>query len=352
MSALPRCVALPPCPRRSRASACRSRAAARAMPAGPLLGVAWQSVLRRPSREPPRVLLLAPARERAYPLAAHRAAAAAEPQPQDEVAAVTPAPSDAPVGGLKPRIGARTLFFALMCWLTVGLRAVPVYCVAFAVAFPAYLLCANALRFERNAQARDKPTYPLLIGARCVGRDCASRDAPCSPPGTRSADKTFPLFVAEVPLPAWFKRYVLSFALATVLLPLLTIIAAPVLLGAAAGAAVQRATGPPLFLLLAQLFMEATTEAASRDWAALVRILNPIGFNAFRLYPLFQWVASSAGLAAGAVAAADAPLHARAFVLCVAVLAGVNACLWLYNLFVFLLLTALPHYLDASRFAT
>jgi hypothetical protein len=156
---------------------------------------------------------------------------------------------------------------------------------------------------------------------------------------------------AEVPLPRWFRRYVLSFAVATVLLPLATIIAAPFALGRLPGAAVQRAAAPALFLLLAQLLMESTTEAAPRRWAALVRILNPIGFNAMRLWPLCDWLLKSVVLA-GVGLDAVAPPGARLFLQWAALLAAVNCALWLYNLLGFLLPVALPNYLDERRFAT
>ncbi len=152
-------------------------------------------------------------------------------------------------------------------------------------------------------------------------------------------------------MPAWFKTYVTSFAVATVLLPLLTVSVAPLLLGAQAGALVQRAAAPPLFLLMAQLFMETTTESSPRHWAALVRILNPIGFNAFRLLPLTDWLISGATIALAA-SNAGVPLGGRLFTAWAALLAAVNLALWIYNLFGFLLLKALPLYLDAQRFAT
>jgi hypothetical protein len=152
-------------------------------------------------------------------------------------------------------------------------------------------------------------------------------------------------------LPRWFKTYVLSFAVLTILLPLATIMAAPLLLGAAAGAEAQRAAAPPLFLLLAQLFMESTTEASARDWAAVVRILNPIGFNTFRLAPLCAWVSSAAGFASVALTSNSVGAAPRAFALWFALLSVVNLALWLYNLFGFLLLKALPLYFDEQRFA-
>lgn len=154
-----------------------------------------------------------------------------------------------------------------------------------------------------------------------------------------------------MPLPGWFKTYVTSFAVATLLLPLLTVVVAPLLLGGEAGALVQRAAAPPLFLLLAQLAMESTTESCPRAWAALIRILNPIGFNAFRLLPLTDWLITAATIALAA-ANAGVPLAARLFTLWGALLAAANLLLWIYNLFGFLLLKALPLYLDAERFAT
>jgi hypothetical protein len=131
--------------------------------------------------------------------------------------------------------------------------------------------------------------------------------------------------------------------------PLLTLIAAPLVLGALPGRMVHSFMAAPLFLLLAQLFMESTTEAAPRDWAALVRILNPLGFNAFRLLPLAEWVSAAATLAQ---LAGDAPLGARLFVYWALLLGVVNAALWVGNLFGFLTLVALPKYLDERRFAT
>ncbi len=154
-----------------------------------------------------------------------------------------------------------------------------------------------------------------------------------------------------MPLPRWFRRYVLSFALVTVLLPLATMIAAPFALGRLPGAAVQRAAAPALFLLFAQLSMESTTEAAPRRWAALVRILNPIGFNAMRLLPLCDWLLESI-LIARVGLDATTPLGPRLFVLWAALLAAVNCGLWAWNLLGFLLPVALPKYLDERRFAT
>ena len=88
-------------------------------------------------------------------------------------------------------------------------------------------------------------------------------------------------------------------------------------------------------------------------WAAVLRIINPIGFNAFRLISLSEWLAAAAAAATAALAPsalAASPAEA-AFCAWGLVLAALNLGLWVYNLFGFLLLQALPLYFDPARFA-
>ena len=73
----------------------------------------------------------------------------------------------------------------------------------------------------------------------------------------------------------------------------------------------------------------------------VLRILVPIGFNAYRLKPLCRWV----HLASMISPEAD---H-RAWYYAAFALSVVNLALWSYNLFVFLLLRVLPIYFDKIK---
>ena len=73
----------------------------------------------------------------------------------------------------------------------------------------------------------------------------------------------------------------------------------------------------------------------------VLRILVPIGFNAYRLKPLCRWVylASMISPEAGHQA-----WYYAAFALSI-----INLAMWSYNLFVFLLLRVLPLYFDKIK---
>lgn len=169
---------------------------------------------------------------------------------------------------------------------------VPVKDVAFSMIFPAYLIMANALRFQFNAPARRKEIKLMLL--------------------------------KEEILP-WCSRYMITFATLGLILPFGLVLLGPSDVGVAAA--------PHLFLLLVQVFMERVTHHVR--YHNLIRILVPIGFNAFRMNSLFTWVH---------VAYKDLSVdywHQWGFGL-----AAANLLAWSYNLLVFLLLRMTPPYLD------
>ena len=87
--------------------------------------------------------------------------------------------------------------------------------------------------------------------------------------------------------------------------------------------------------------MESITKG--RTWAAIPRLLVPIGFNTWRLGSLHLWVMEAWKGQGLDMAAGVAGKFGVA-------LAVVNAVLWTYNIFYFLLLWTLPQYLDERQF--
>jgi hypothetical protein len=164
----------------------------------------------------------------------------------------------------------------------------------FSIIFPVYLLIANALRFQFNGPARRKEINLLLL--------------------------------KEEMLP-WFSNYIIIFATIGLIVPFGLVLLGP--------SDVSAAAAPHLFLLLAQITMEGVTN--HECYHNLIRILVPIGFNAYRMSSLFTWVA---------VAFNDLSIdywYQWGFGL-----AAVNLLAWSYNLFVFLLLRMTPHYTSKS----
>ena len=171
---------------------------------------------------------------------------------------------------------------------------IPVKDIAFSIIFPVYLIIANAFRFQFNAPARkrgDQLGFLLKEGRR-----------------------------------PWFDRYVRTFATLGLLLPFGLVVLGPSDVGMAAA--------PHLFLLLVQVLMEKVTNNVC--YHNLIRILVPIGFNAYRMNSLFTWVH---------VAYRDLSADYLAYQ-CGFVVAVVNLLAWSYNLLVFLLLRMTPPYLD------
>ena len=249
--------------------------------------------------------------------------------------------------GLAPRADAGMLI--VLALLIARTHRLPLADLAFAIAFPAYLMTANALRFDGNKI--EQRFQPLLREGR--GR--------------------------------WFKRYVASYALFGLALPTPFVFFAP--------RAVAVAAAPHLFLTAIQVRVShsapRTTRHASRvpcvaraatdrkrawrprpvhspsipaptawqcamegltthsRFAPLLRLAVPIGFNTYRLGTLGAWCAAAAATAG---ATRGAPAWALAWAWGALALAVGNLLLWSYNLFVFLLLRVAPQYLDPVQF--
>lgn len=214
------------------------------------------------------------------------------------------------------------VFVAVAAWL-LSTSAISKRDIAFAVAFPAWAWLANTLRFRGNAA-----------------------DAKESLRGRRAHHS----LLLTTPHPRWFKPYMQCYALMSWMAPFATLLYCR---AGFAGLSMQNvdavfsAAGPCVFLLIAQILMEWASGQKQADgtcaWASLIRIVIPIGFNAYRMLPLGEWVE---------VAVALASVQRSTFTAWFAFLAVCNFLMWAYNLFVFLLLQALPQYLDAARFAT
>ena len=207
--------------------------------------------------------------------------------------------------GLAPK-GDAGLLLALAFFVGRTHR-LPIADLAFAAAYPLYLMLANVVRFDR-----------------CLERS--------------RAEQRFQPLLREGRGP-WFKRYVLSYALVSLALPLPFVFLAP--------RAVAAAAAPHLFLTAMQCAVESLT--AHQRFAPLLRLLVPIGFNTYRLGTLRDWclaAVSTARITSGG----GAPLWAWAWAGGGLALAVANAMLWSYNLFVFLLLRVAPQYLDPLRF--
>ena len=180
----------------------------------------------------------------------------------------------------------------------------------FAVAYPCYMALTNEWRFGGNVVGVHREFVPLL-------REGSG---------------------------PWFMRYVKSFALVSLLLPLPIVFGC---FGLGVPLSVSRAAAPHHLLVLTQCACESLTRSPSV--AALVRLLIPIGFGAYRMGSLVTWAraATATAIAAGAAAPAVRAWHGVGLCLALA-----NLLMWSYNLFVFLLWRTLPQYLDRREFPT
>ena len=198
--------------------------------------------------------------------------------------------------GLAP--GTRPAILLGIAFFVARAQPLPVADLAFAAAFPAYLLLANYLRFDLG---NDKRFKPLLREGRG----------------------------------AWLKRYVLTTTLLGLMLPLPLVFLGP--------RSIALAAAPHLFLTAIQCAFEGLT--AHSRFAAVLRVAVPIGFNAYRLGTLRTWCAA----AATTVGAGTLPVLWAWSALALAL---ANSVLWSYNLFIFLLLRVVPQYFDAGEFPT
>lgn len=187
-----------------------------------------------------------------------------------------------------------TVIAGIACYFPVSTADI-----AFSILFSAYLVLANILRFQRNAPAlkNEKEINLFLL----------------------KEDNVLP----------WFTYYIMTFASAGILLPIATLILGP--------EDVKNAAAPHLFLLLSQINMEGVTNDVR--YHNVIRLLVPIGFNAYRMSALVKWVN---------VARNTTATIAGFWYYWGLGLAVVNLVLWAYNLFVFLLLRATPAYFDPA----
>ena len=172
--------------------------------------------------------------------------------------------------------------------------AVPTMDIAFSILFSAYLVMANIHRFQYNTPAREKDINLSLL----------------------KEDNKFP----------WFTVYMLIFTTAGRLAPTVTLILGP--------SEVKNAVAPHLFLLLSQITMEGVSNDVR--YYNLIRLLVPIGFNAYRISSLLEWVS---------MAWSSTALKGFWYYWLLG-LAITNLVLWTYNLFIVLLLRVTPAYLD------
>jgi hypothetical protein len=199
--------------------------------------------------------------------------------------------------------------------VAIGLsRPIPKADVAFSTCFPLYLAIANRFRFDRNAPtiAAKREYLPLLREG--VG--------------------------------PWFIRYLNFFGMIAIVLPILFQLAAP--------RYISDAAAPHLYLTVCQVAMELLTKGGK--FHALLQLLNPIGFNTYRIWTLCVWASTSMSsflTAKDSVAGLGSNMFAGKMIIWEALnlsLALVNLVAWTYNLFVFLLLRTLPQYFDKTEF--
>jgi len=198
-----------------------------------------------------------------------------------------------------PKSPAALIFSAVIALLACT-RPIPFWDRFFSIVYPLYLCLANRFRFDRNAPsvAAQKATLPLL-------REGSG---------------------------PWFSTYMKAFATVGIILPLAVQIFAP--------RAVANAAAPHFYLTLCQVVMESFTTGPR--FHPLTQLLNPIGFNAYRIGALKVWTETAWMGFTGA--------RHKTWGMLGLVLAVANTLLWTYNLFVFLLLRVLPQYINRDAF--
>ena len=215
--------------------------------------------------------------------------------------------------GLSIRSSSSFIFSILA--VAIGLsRPIPQADLAFSICFPLYLALANRFRFDRNAPAiaAKREVIPVLREGRGP----------------------------------WFKRYVTSFGMIGVILPVMFQLVAP--------RYISDAAAPHLYLVLCQVAMETLTGGAK--FYPLLRLLTPIGFNTYRMGALYVWASTAVSSflrAKDSVAGLGSNFFAGKMIVWEVLglsLALVNLVVWTYNLFIFLLLRAVPQYLDKTEF--
>lgn len=200
--------------------------------------------------------------------------------------------------GLAPQADSYVLI--AMAYFLARRSVIPLADLAFGVGFPAYLVLSNWILFNANV-GHERPYKALLREGRG----------------------------------AWHKRYILTYTVAGLLLPLPLVLFAPPAIAAAAA--------PHLFLALAQAAFEGLT--SHRHFAAVLRLAVPIGFNIYRLGAIQTWAASA--LASARTVAGGGAMVSSSWAWMSLALAVANGAIWTYHLFVYLLLRVAPQYVDA-----
>mmetsp|Transcript_8441 Transcript_8441/g.7999 ORF Transcript_8441/g.7999 Transcript_8441/m.7999 type:complete len:234 (-) Transcript_8441:277-978(-) len=193
-----------------------------------------------------------------------------------------------------PILCATGLSVFLLSPFMISKHSIPASDIIFAVAYPLYIYLANTLCFNSNVLALSRGRVIESLGH-----------------GQFLGNTTF-------------KTYMKTIGFFTVLLPIIFVLVAP--------QEVTSGAVSPLMLLVVQI----ATERKTKRFHDALRILVPMGFNAYRLKSLYYWVET-----AMLVVPKDQPWYYVSLVFSLA-----NLCVWTYNLFVFLLLRVLPAYFD------
>ena len=211
---------------------------------------------------------------------------------------------------LKSFFGPKLILPTIIIVLAIT-RPIPMTDRFFSIGYPIYMYLANRFRFANNA-----PSIAKFGGGNDVF-------------------KKLPL-IREGAGP-WFQKYGLTFAGIGIILPLLTQIIAP--------KAIADAAAPHLYLTLCQVAMESKMKGPK--FHSLIELLNPIGFNAYRLICLKTWLTVAYQSVVTSTSSTYVGSYWEVFSLALALS---NTIIWTYNLFVFLLLRTLPQYLDRNKF--
>jgi hypothetical protein len=199
---------------------------------------------------------------------------------------------------------------------------IPTGDMAFAIGYPSYVLLANLIRFDNNRPAKETP-----------GKEKMGLNFETDEEKKKGDAKKF------------FKKYIGSFALSGLLLPLLLMVAATSQQGYQSETA--RIAAPHLFLLLAQICTERLSSYL--DCHGYIKCLIPIGFSVYRQGALLRWLGAAYALVAkngnGSGAGIYSWLELAGFIL-----SALNTMIWTYNTFIFLLLRMMPTFLDSERY--
>jgi len=186
----------------------------------------------------------------------------------------------------------------------------PLIDVGFALGYLAYIHLANFVCFNSNRLQLLQRKEPLdMMRKHSLGKG---------------------IFIDQ---PA-FKSYMAICQLLCVFFPLVLLFAGP-----------SELVGPiasPIILLFAQCFGESTTNS----FHDVLRILVPIGFNAYRLGPLLTWFRHSLDQYHQFASSSSSDGNTIMYISLNLMLGAINLAFWSYNLFVFLLLRVLPVYFD------